>query len=97
MILLELIKVFFDAIIGLISFIFGVFDVVGDGNGNALIGNFFNSDTYETLQELFRLVDYFLPIPQMIGLFLLSSGYDIVITVWRLILRIKSFIPTMGN
>jgi hypothetical protein len=42
-------------------------------------------------------VAYFLPIGLIVTLIMISLSIDMIILIWRIILRIKSFVPTWGN
>jgi hypothetical protein len=51
----------------------------------------------EMFQSIMESVAWFLPLNVLVPLFLVSIGIDIFHIGWKIFLRIKSFIPTMGS
>lgn len=47
--------------------------------------------------QMIVMVAYFLPLPVLAPLLAMSIAFDIFNIVWKLILRVKSFIPFMGD
>lgn len=54
-------------------------------------------DVMVNLSSIMMFVGYFVPVKGLVALFTLSLSIDIGHIVWTIILRVKSFIPTMGN
>lgn len=44
-----------------------------------------------------KFVGYFIPVKGLVALFMINFSIEMAHIVWSIILRIKSFIPTMGN
>lgn len=62
------------------------------------VGNLaFPDDTFEALKKILSNIAYIVPINH----FMIMLGFSFVLanfkTIWALILRIKSFIPSMGR
>lgn len=55
------------------------------------------TDVFNGLSGFLANVAYVLPVKQMLGMITFSAILDHFTTIWSLILRIKSFIPTMGH
>jgi len=51
----------------------------------------------DMFQSILESVRWFLPLNVLVPMFLVSVGIDIFHITWKIILRIKSFIPTMGG
>lgn len=54
------------------------------------------SGIYTTLYNISKGVGYVLPLPFLISISVIKIGIHSFRLVWSIILRIKSFIPTMG-
>lgn len=55
------------------------------------------SNIYNVLEDLISCVGYVLPIQGLMPIWYGLVGLTLAKTVWALIIRIKSFIPTMGD
>lgn len=51
----------------------------------------------ETICDFFGVVGYFLPLGALMPILVCSAGILGFRFIWAIILRIKSFIPTMGD
>lgn len=49
------------------------------------------------MSYLCKFIGYFIPVQGLLSLFMLNFAIQSAHIVWTLVLRIKSFIPTMGN
>lgn len=54
-------------------------------------------DAFEALKKILTNIGYIVPLEIIIPIFLISAVLDHFTAIWALILRIKSFIPTMGR
>lgn len=54
------------------------------------------NDIYEPLEDAFEGVAYVFPIVALLPIIISSTALSIFRVVWACIIRIKSFIPTMG-
>lgn len=79
-----IIKLFFRLFEGLLTLLPEIQGRIPDGF-ISLFGNFIKS------------VAYFLPLGVLLPMIVLSFSVDIFGVIWKIILRIKSFIPGMGN
>lgn len=53
-------------------------------------------DNFQGLQVLFANLGYIFPMEQLFTILVVSIGLKSLQIVWAVILRLKSFIPTMG-
>lgn len=51
---------------------------------------------YDTLYNISKGVAFVLPLPFLISIFAIKLGIHSFRFIWSLVIRIKSFIPTMG-
>lgn len=54
-------------------------------------------DVFSGLQYIFNGIAYFLPIKSLLPIIFIDVSISVFHIVWSIILRIKSFIPTMGS
>lgn len=52
---------------------------------------------FDVLVSMFSSVGYFLPVNELLPILILSLALDVFRVVWAIIIRLKSFIPTMGS
>lgn len=52
---------------------------------------------FDVLGSIMHGLAYFLPLPGLVPILVFSTSFYAVKIVWALLLRIKSFIPTMGS
>lgn len=63
-----------------------------------VIGNLeIPNDVFNGISGFLANVAYILPVKDLLPILIVSAGLDHFTTIWSLILRIKSFIPTMGR
>jgi hypothetical protein len=77
-----------------LSFILGLFGIMPGLNAlNVAIP----SEMSDTMLSIFSFSAYFIPIGGLLQIFLIFVTLDVGLLIWRFVMRIKSFIPTMGN
>lgn len=54
-------------------------------------------DAFDALKKILTNIGYIVPLETIIPIFIISAVLDHFTAIWALILRIKSFIPTMGR
>lgn len=81
--------------LGLADFIVGLLpDLSGAFSGfSSLVG----SDFFSLCGSLFDFVGYVLPLPSIIAILTIELILNSAHILWALVIRIKSFIPTMGS
>lgn len=57
----------------------------------------FNSTFFDTLSHFLQIVSYVLPVKGLMPILVSSFGLTFLKISWALVLRVKSFIPTMGS
>lgn len=84
-----------DAVISiLISPIYLIFNLLS----LPVVGNLeIPADVFNGISGFLANVAYVLPVRSMLAILIFSSVLDHFTTIWALVLRIKSFIPTMGR
>lgn len=55
------------------------------------------NNTFEIIKDLTCGVAYVVPVARLMPIFLTRIGLMIFKVSWAIIIRVKSFIPTMGN
>lgn len=83
----------FEAIFQFFSgIVYGLLDTLVPAVSYTLPENIFSS-----ISDLFNLAGWFIPMKNLLVLVSIGYSLDIAQIVWALILRIKSFIPFLGN
>lgn len=83
-----IVELLFDVIFGLFNSLISLLPSI-DGT---IPSTFVN-----TLSNVIQSTSYFLPVGALLPIVVISGGLEMFNIVWKIILRVKSFIPTMGD
>lgn len=84
-----------NVFLGLADFIVGLLpDFSGAFSG---FSSLVSSDFFALCGSLFDFVGYILPLPTVVSILTISLLISAGHIIWALVIRIKSFIPTMGS